>query len=62
MNAPTMTPSMRIALDDLRLDRLIAVYPGQSRYPISERAEAVPLVDLVAGDASADSFFKKRRR
>src|SRR6266481_3423672 len=37
MDAPTLTPSMRIALNDLKLDRLVVVYPGERRYPLAER-------------------------
>jgi predicted AAA+ superfamily ATPase len=51
MDAPTMTPSMRIALDDLKLDRLIVVYPGDRRYALADSVEVVPLADLVAGGA-----------
>lgn len=46
MDAPTLTPSMRIALDDLKLDRLIVVYPGPRRYRLAKRVEVVPLVEL----------------
>ena len=42
-DAPRLTPSMRTALEDLRLDRLLVVYPGDRRYPLSERVEVVPL-------------------
>jgi hypothetical protein len=28
LDAPTLTPSMRIAIEDLKLDRLVVVYPG----------------------------------
>jgi hypothetical protein len=42
-DAPRLTPSMRTALEDLRLDRLMVVYPGDLRYPLAERAEVVPL-------------------
>ena len=42
-DAPTLTPSMRIALEDLRLERLVVVYPGVRRYPLAERVEAVPI-------------------
>jgi predicted AAA+ superfamily ATPase len=47
-DAPTLTPSMRIALTDLRLDALYAVYPGSRRYRLAERVEAVPLNALIA--------------
>ncbi len=46
-DAPTMTPSMRIALEDLHLDELIVVYPGTRRYALSDHATAVPLRDFV---------------
>ena len=47
-DAPTLTPSMRIALADLKLDQLLVVYPGERRYPLGDRVEAVPLAELVA--------------
>ena len=42
-DAPQLTPSMRIALADLALDALYVVYPGERRYRLHERVEAVPL-------------------
>lgn len=48
-DAPAMTPSMRIALQDLKLDALYVVYPGAHRYPIGPRTEAVPLWSLLPG-------------
>ncbi|MFN0052885.1 MAG: ATP-binding protein [Planctomycetales bacterium] len=61
IDAPRLTPSMRIALEDLKLDRLIVVYPGERRYPLSDRVEAIPLAELATADDSMQ-FFKKRRR
>ena len=49
-DAPKLTRSMRIALDDLRLERIAVIYPGVKRYPLVERVEAVPLLEL--GDGS----------
>lgn len=46
-DAPTLTPSMRIALADLKLDELHVVYPGEKRYPLAKKVEAVPLAELV---------------
>jgi uncharacterized protein len=60
MDAPTLTPSMRIALNDLKMDRLVVVYPGERRYQLADRVEVVPLVELVIGK-DAPSVFKKRR-
>ena len=42
-DAPHLTPSMRIALQDLELDALYVVYPGDRRYTLAQRVEAVPL-------------------
>lgn len=42
-DTPKITPSMRIAMRDLKLDALYVVYPGQHRYPMGEGVEAVPL-------------------
>jgi hypothetical protein len=48
MDAPRLSPSMRIALTDLKLEALWVVYPGERRYRLEERVEVVPLADLVA--------------
>jgi len=45
-DAPRLTPSIRIALDDLELERLIVVYPGSRRYALADRVDAVPLAAL----------------
>jgi predicted AAA+ superfamily ATPase len=60
--APTLTPSMKIALTDLKLDRIVVVYPGDRRYPLADRVEAVPLTELVGDAGEAAAIFKKRRR
>jgi predicted AAA+ superfamily ATPase len=46
-DAPTLTPSMRIALADLKLDELQVVYPGEKRYRLAKQVEVVPLAQLV---------------
>jgi predicted AAA+ superfamily ATPase len=61
-DAPTLTPSMRIALNDLNLDRLVVVYPGERRYAIADRVEVIPLTEMVAADGDAENLFKKPRR
>jgi hypothetical protein len=43
MDAPKLTPSMKIALEDLDLERLIVIYPGDRSYPLHDRVEAVPI-------------------
>ena len=46
-DAPVLTPSMRIALTDLKLDALYVVYPGAKRYGLAQKVEVVPLAELV---------------
>lgn len=46
-DAPRLTPSMRAALADLRLDSLDVLYPGDATYRLTERARAVPLRRLL---------------
>ncbi len=45
-DAPRITKSMRVAQQDLRLDRLFVVYPGERRYALDEGIECVPLAEL----------------
>lgn len=59
-DAPTLTPSMRIALDDLRLEHLIVLYPGMRRYPLSTRVTAVPLAEFAT--SSLEALLPRRRR
>lgn len=47
-DAPSLTPSMHIALQDLALDALYVVYPGQRRYSLAPRVEVVPLHALLS--------------
>jgi len=51
MDAPTLTPSMRMALGDLKLDRLMVVYPGERRCRLAERAGVVPLGEVAGADS-----------
>jgi hypothetical protein len=45
-DAPTMTKSMHIALNDLKLERLWVVYPGAKGYPMDEKVECIGLTEL----------------
>ena len=38
---------MHIALDNLKLDELIVVYPGEKRYTLVKGIEVEPLAELV---------------
>jgi predicted AAA+ superfamily ATPase len=44
---PKVTPSMRHALVDLELDRLLVVHAGVHRFPLAEDIEAVPVPELL---------------
>ena len=41
--APALTPSMRIAFKDLRLDSLDVVHAGLETFPLAEGVRAIPL-------------------
>ena len=48
-DAPRITPSMRTALADLRLDHLTVLYPGTRRYSLHDHITVVPLSELASG-------------
>jgi len=48
-DAPTMTPSMRIALEDLKLERIIVIYPGNKRYSLHKKIDVVPFESIAVG-------------
>jgi predicted AAA+ superfamily ATPase len=45
-DAPTLTPSMRIAMADLKLDTLFVLYPGLRRYTLANRVEVLPAASI----------------
>ncbi len=47
-DAPRLTPSMRTALEDLKLDRLVVIYPGTKCYSLAEKVDVVPLLEVCA--------------
>jgi uncharacterized protein len=49
MDAPRLTPSMRIALEEVKLEQIAVIYPGTRRYPLAKRVNAVPLDQLAVG-------------
>ena len=51
--APRLTPSMRVALEDLALTRLTVLYPGARRYALTERIMVVPAAELADGRPEA---------
>jgi predicted AAA+ superfamily ATPase len=58
-DAPKMTPSMKIALADLRLDQLVVLYPGDARYSLGPKVSVIPLASLARERAGI--FGKKRQ-
>jgi len=53
-DAPRLTPSLRIALEDLQLERIAVVYPGSKRFSITSVVEAVPLHEVWQGGLFVD--------
>ena len=50
---------MAVALDDLRLDALYVVYPGEVRYVIDDRITALPAaMPFPASDAGAPAIVQ----
>ena len=48
VDAPRLMPSMQTALEDLQLEHLAVIYPGDRPYPLAEHVTAVPLEALIA--------------
>lgn len=46
VDAPRLTPSMRNALEDLQLDHIAVLYPGERAYPLADKITAVPVSNL----------------
>jgi predicted AAA+ superfamily ATPase len=55
MDAPSLTPSMRAAIHDLELSKLLVIYPGPLAYPLAENIQVIPLVNIAeeGGDIAA---------
>ena len=48
-DAPIMTPSLRIALEDLKLERIFIIYPGKRRYSIHKQVDVIPFDKIFSG-------------
>ena len=48
-DAPRLTPSMTIAMQDLRLKHVVVLYPGERRYQLTEKVAVFPLRELSRG-------------
>ena len=58
VDAPRLTPSMRTALEDLELDRILVIYPGTLSFPIADRVTALPISEL--GKSETRILFASR--
>lgn len=61
-DAPRLTPSMRIAFEDLKLDHLMVLYPGTQRYELAQGVQAVPLTVLAEGWQGIEFLKRGRKR
>jgi predicted AAA+ superfamily ATPase len=48
-DAPKMTPSIKNALEDLKLKRIVVIYPGSRRYSIHKQVNVVPFDEILGG-------------
>ncbi|MDO8301711.1 MAG: ATP-binding protein [Sedimentisphaerales bacterium] len=55
-DAPRMNPSIKSALEDLKLEAVAVVYPGDRRYILSSRVFVVPFGEI---DGGMKSLFSK---
>jgi predicted AAA+ superfamily ATPase len=46
VDAPRLTPSMRAAVNDLELSKLLVIYPGSRPFPLAENIRVIPLSSL----------------
>ena len=61
-SAPVLTPSMRIAVADLRLDSLEVIHAGSEIYPLADRVRAVPLARIAAEVEPLEAGLRERPR
>lgn len=47
-DAPGLTKSMKIALEDLKLEKLWVIYPGTTNYPVHKKIEVIGLKNIAA--------------
>jgi hypothetical protein len=55
-DAPRITPSIRIALDDLNLKHLFVIYPGIQQYSLASQVDVVPLQTISKGVSLVDDL------
>ncbi|MGB5103392.1 MAG: ATP-binding protein, partial [Steroidobacteraceae bacterium] len=59
-DAPSLTPSMRSALGDLKLEQLVVLYPGAQAYQLDPRVRVLSIGAL--DGATIETLFPKPRR
>ena len=55
-DTPRVTPSIRIALDDLNLKHVFIIYPGIQQFSLANQVEAIPLQAISKGESLLDSI------
>jgi hypothetical protein len=55
-DAPRITPSIRIALDNLNLKHLFVIYPGIQQYSLASQVDVVPLQTISKGVSLVDDL------
>lgn len=48
-DTPRLTPSIKIAIEDLGLKQVLVLYPGIKRFPLAGQVEAVPVQAIAQG-------------
>jgi hypothetical protein len=46
IDSPKVTKSMNIVLNDLNLEKIYVVYPGQNNFPLKDRIELLPVKNI----------------
>ncbi|BDU59829.1 hypothetical protein FLA4_02390 [Candidatus Rickettsia kotlanii] len=46
-NTPGITKSMQISLEDLKLDQINVIFPGEISFKLSEKIQAIGLSSLI---------------
>lgn len=52
-NTPSITKSMQISLEDLKLDQINIIFPGDISFKLSEKIQAIGLSSLIQNDTKA---------
>ena len=49
-DAPKLTKSMKVCLQDLKLDNLYVIYPGDQKYQLADKVMVIPFDSLTIMD------------